>query len=67
MVKDHSDSERGNPLPARHGLLFLITYKLNAFYFIRYLSTVVITMGLDNYIITYLIYTELICKCNFSF
>ena len=26
MVKDHSDSERGNPLPP-HGLLFLITSK----------------------------------------
>ena len=25
MVKDHSDSERGNPLPP-HGLLFLISY-----------------------------------------
>ena len=22
MVKDHSDSERGNPLPPLHGLLF---------------------------------------------
>ena len=27
MVKDHSDSERGNPLPALHGLLFLISSK----------------------------------------
>ena len=26
MVKDHSDSERGNPLPP-HGLLFLINSK----------------------------------------
>ena len=26
MVKDHTDSERGNPLPA-HGLLFLINSK----------------------------------------
>ena len=26
MVKDHSDSERGNPLPP-HGLLFSITSK----------------------------------------
>ena len=26
MVKDHSDSERGNPLPP-HGLLFLISNK----------------------------------------
>ena len=26
MVKDHSDSERGNPLPP-HGLLFLINHK----------------------------------------
>ena len=26
MVKDHSDSERGNPLPP-HGLLFLISSK----------------------------------------
>ena len=24
MVKDHSDSERGNPLPPLHGLLFPI-------------------------------------------
>ena len=24
MVKDHSDSERGNPLPPLHGLLVLI-------------------------------------------
>ena len=30
MVKDHSDSERGNPLPP-HGLLFLINSK-NYFY-----------------------------------
>ena len=27
MVKDHSDSERGNPLPSLHGLLFLINSK----------------------------------------
>ena len=27
MVKDHSDSERGNPLPPLDGLLFLITSK----------------------------------------
>ena len=27
MVKDHSDSERGNPLPP-HGLLFLISSKV---------------------------------------
>ena len=27
MVKDHSDSERGNPLPP-HGLLFLINSKV---------------------------------------
>ena len=27
MVKDHSDSERGNPLPP-HGLLFLISREL---------------------------------------
>ena len=27
MVKDHSDSERGNLLPALHGLLFLISSK----------------------------------------
>ena len=27
MVKDHSDSERGNPLPALHGLLFPISSK----------------------------------------
>ena len=26
MVKDHSDSERGNPLPPLHGLLFLINF-----------------------------------------
>ena len=26
MVKDHSDNERGNPLPS-HGLLFLISSK----------------------------------------
>ena len=26
MVKDHSDSERGNPLPT-HGLLFVISSK----------------------------------------
>ena len=25
MVKDHSDSERGNPLAPLHGLLFLIS------------------------------------------
>ena len=24
MVKDHSDSKRGNPLPPLHGLLFFI-------------------------------------------
>ena len=27
MVKDHSNSERGNPLPPLHGLLFSITSK----------------------------------------
>ena len=27
MVKDHSDSERGNPMPPLHGLLFLISSK----------------------------------------
>ena len=27
MVKDHSDSERGNPLPTLHGLLFFISSK----------------------------------------
>ena len=27
MVKDHSDSERGNPLPPLYGLLFLISSK----------------------------------------
>ena len=27
MVKDHSDSERGNPLPPLHGLLFPISSK----------------------------------------
>ena len=27
MVKDHSDSEKGNPLPP-HGLLFLISSKV---------------------------------------
>ena len=27
MVEDHSDSERGNPLPPLHGLLFLISSK----------------------------------------
>ena len=27
MVKDHSDSERGNLLPPLHGLLFLISSK----------------------------------------
>ena len=30
MVKDHSDSEKGNPLPP-HGLLFLINSKCNLF------------------------------------
>ena len=25
MVKDHSDSKRGNPLPLLHGLLYLIS------------------------------------------
>ena len=29
MVKDHSDSERGNPLPP-HGILFLISSKENS-------------------------------------
>ena len=27
MAKDHSDNERGNPLPPFHGLLFLIGCK----------------------------------------
>ena len=27
MVKDHSDSEKGNPLPRLHGLLFPISRK----------------------------------------
>ena len=27
MVKDHSDNERGNPLPPLHGLLFPISSK----------------------------------------
>ena len=27
MVKDHSDSERGNPLPPLYGLLFSISSK----------------------------------------
>ena len=27
MVKDHSDSDRGNPLPPLNGLLFLISSK----------------------------------------
>ena len=27
MVKDHSDSERGNPLPPLHGLLFPFSSK----------------------------------------
>ena len=27
MVKDHSDSKRGNPLPPLHGLLFPISSK----------------------------------------
>ena len=27
MVKDHSDSKRGNPLPPLHGLLFPINSK----------------------------------------
>ena len=27
MVKDHSDSERGNPLSSLHGLLFVISSK----------------------------------------
>ena len=27
MVKDHTDSQRGNPLPPLHGLLFLISSK----------------------------------------
>ena len=27
MVKDHSDSERGNPLPPPHGLLFYFSSK----------------------------------------
>ena len=27
MVEDHSDSERGNPLPPLHGLLFPISSK----------------------------------------
>ena len=26
MIKDHSDSERGNLLPPLHGLLFLISF-----------------------------------------
>ena len=29
MVKDHSDSERGNPLSSLHGLLFLISSKVS--------------------------------------
>ena len=27
MIKDHSDSERGNPLPSLHGLIFEINSK----------------------------------------
>ena len=27
MVKDHSDNERGNPLPLLHGILFPISSK----------------------------------------
>ena len=27
MMEDHSDNERGNPLPALHGLIFLISSK----------------------------------------
>ena len=29
MVKDHSDSERGNPLPSLHGLLFALDVGLH--------------------------------------
>ena len=29
MIKDHSDSERGNRLPSLHGLLFLINSKVS--------------------------------------
>ena len=32
MVNDHSDSERGNPLPLLHGLLFLIRSKSTFIY-----------------------------------
>ena len=28
MVKDHSDSRRGNPLPPLHGLIFLFSSKV---------------------------------------
>ena len=43
MVKDHSDSERGNPLPPLHGLLFPIiiptTSERVLFYMLRHDST----------------------------
>ena len=32
MVKEHSDSERGNPLPPLHGLLFPINSKDNTYH-----------------------------------
>ena len=38
MVKDHSDSERGNPLPP-HGLLFSINSKVGFFYIHQSWST----------------------------
>ena len=38
MVKDHSDSERGNPLP-QHGLLFLINSKGSFIYYSLYYTS----------------------------
>ena len=32
MIKDHSDSERGNPLTSRHGILFVISSKGSLIY-----------------------------------
>ena len=38
MVKDYSGSERGNPLPLLHGLLFLIHRKVFFLFFLAWLQ-----------------------------
>ena len=55
MVKDHSDSERGNPLPP-HGLLFLIS---KGFYMHHPIDRIVHTTAFVNPVVEHWLEREI--------